>query len=367
MAATATTLNVVSYNVLASGLADPKTHYKCTKEHLSAAVRYSKIEAKLQTHIDANAVICLQEVGLDWVGQLTTMFEKNNYTCQFANYGTMWSNCMGVGIAFPREKYSLVSCNIDVVAKLKKWPSPPRQSQPQQGLVASAAAWLMSWLPSGETSAKKAKEDDPYAWRRARTKWNRMVHLTLEDRASKQQVCVATYHMPCMFREPAAMVVHAGLLAQQFLKLNGSNPGVLCGDFNIKPRTRVYELLTTGSYNPEITSGDPEGDKQPTYLVDFDSWRADFSPGLKSAYATALGKEPDFTNFGQAWISYDNSPPPEDHEPFIDTLDFLFFTGESMRVDTVVPLPSRDEVAGPFPNAEEPSDHILIGATFTLG
>ena len=52
-------------------------------------------------------------------------------------------------------------------------------------------------------------------------------------------------------------------------------------------------------------------------------------------------------------------------DPFIETLDYLFFQG-AMTVKDVVPLPHRDDVVGPFPNADEPSDHILIGATFTL-
>lgn len=78
-------------------------------------------------------------------------------------------------------------------------------------------------------------------------------------------------------------------------------------------------------------------------------------PPLSSAYVTATGREPDFTNYAKV----QNEPV------FIETLDYLFHS-KGWRVDSVLPLPHRDAVAGPLPNESEPSDHILVSAKMTL-
>ena len=64
--------------------------------------------------------------------------------------------------------------------------------------------------------------------------------------------------------------------------------------------------------------------------------------------------------------------------PFIDTLDYIFISpnhddddneyGNRIVVRNVLPLPHRDEVMkdGPYPNAVEPSDHVLIAADLDI-
>ena len=76
---------------------------------------------------------------------------------------------------------------------------------------------------------------------------------------------------------------------------------------------------------------------------------------MKSAYKTKNGAEPDFTNHARI----------KDDDPFIDTLDYIFVSPAIDVVD-VLPLPNRDEVKGPFPAPEEPSDHILLAATLRV-
>lgn len=78
-------------------------------------------------------------------------------------------------------------------------------------------------------------------------------------------------------------------------------------------------------------------------------------PPLRSAYAVMNGAEPDFTNYAKV----------RDDPIFIETLDYMFLSDE-WNVTSVEPLPNRDEVEGPLPNAEEPSDHILIAAELAL-
>ncbi|CAN0114079.1 unnamed protein product, partial [Hapterophycus canaliculatus] len=52
-------------------------------------------------------------------------------------------------------------------------------------------------------------------------------------------------------------------------------------------------------------------------------------------------------------------------DPFIDTLDYIFHT-PGVTATKVLPLKHRSEVKGPFPIAEEPSDHVLLAAEYSI-
>ena len=86
-----------------------------------------------------------------------------------------------------------------------------------------------------------------------------------------------------------------------------------------------------------------------------DDWKCEVVPKLTSAYKSFVGEEPNFTNYAQV----------RGETPFIDTLDYIFCS-DGFKVNGVEKLPHRDMVAGPLPNEEEPSDHILISAEMEL-
>eukprot|EP00439_Symbiodinium_sp_Y106_P060456 s2496_g8.t3 len=62
---------------------------------------------------------------------------------------------------------------------------------------------------------------------------------------------VSTYHMPCFFRDMKVMVIHASLAAQCALEFAGDLPLILAGDFNFRPGSSPYVLLTNGSLPEE--------------------------------------------------------------------------------------------------------------------
>jgi 2',5'-phosphodiesterase len=64
------------------------------------------------------------------------------------------------------------------------------------------------------------------------------------------------------------------------------------------------------------------------------------------------GAEPDFTNYARIF----------DDPPFIDSIDFIFVSRQ-VEVTGCKPLKHRDEVrSASLPDAEEPSDHVLVAA-----
>jgi hypothetical protein len=51
---------------------------------------------------------------------------------------------------------------------------------------------------------------------------------------------------------------------------------------------------------------------------------------------------------------------------FVETLDYIFMGTDRWSVQSADPIAHRRDVAGPLPNATEPSDHVLVAASLRL-
>jgi endonuclease/exonuclease/phosphatase family metal-dependent hydrolase len=58
--------------------------------------------------------------------------------------------------------------------------------------------------------------------------------------------------MPCMFKLPSVMVTHCALSAQHIQRWAKDDPYVYTGDFNIKPDSSQYQLLTQGNLETKV-------------------------------------------------------------------------------------------------------------------
>ena len=342
---TANQVSICTYNVLSSHLAGADHFVSCKPENLKASTRYGRVLEKLKSEMapDRRSIICLQEVSQTWEGQLHQHFANNNYYFITQLYGNPFNNYMGVGIAVPLEKYSIEECEMVRMSDTKRW---PRATSPGPGILARAGGLLSNIVRFPFLSAVfRRKEAPPSCWDLARKRWNVMVSVSLRDKtsASAKDFCVSTYHMPCMFRRPDVMTIHASLAAQHAADFAKGKAFVLAGDFNIKPQDPQYELLTTGTMSVTDAAYPVAPEHEP--------WRPELSTALSSAYAVAGGEEPAFTNWAKI----------RDQEPFIETLDYIFLS-DHWRVHDVLPLPTRDTSPGPYPTEEEPSDHVMLAA-----
>jgi len=155
--------------------------------------------------------------------------------------------------------------------------------------------------------------------------------------------------MPCRFRQPRMMNIHCSLVAEHICKWAKNDPYILAGDFNIKPSSTMYSLLRTG----ELDENHPE---YPMPLGS-DSWTVGNFKPMRSAYDELNGNEPAFTNYAMTEGT---------GAAFMETLDYIFMSDE-WKVREVVPTPDAPPPGIlSFPSADEPSDHILIGATLSL-
>mmetsp|Transcript_16263 Transcript_16263/g.30377 ORF Transcript_16263/g.30377 Transcript_16263/m.30377 type:complete len:452 (-) Transcript_16263:246-1601(-) len=412
---------ITSYNVLSSHLAEPSYFTNCSPEYLHSAYRYEQLIKKMDQEVEKNAIICLQEVSADWAGKLHTYFAQHDYHFVTALYGNKFDGYMGVAMAFSNRRYVLDNANIKRIVDTKK--NPPRRVfkpnvPPAEPPLSTVISGLFSRLLKPLKRSKSPAATPPATgsvpltsekvWAEVLRRQNEMIALQLRCKQSAQSFYVGTYHMPCVFRIPEVMTIHAALASQHLHRLassvkgadestaeggrdisfdqrssdqsqpqpqslaeivanssvdqppsaarrprvdpsNSDNilPYILAGDFNIKPQSSVYRLLTEGDLPPSSTEC-----IEPSRPGD--TWAPRTIP-LNSAYMLANKREPDFTNHAQI----------RDEVPFIDTLDYVFLS-RHWRVTGVAATPHRDDVVGPFPTRLEPSDHVLIAADVVL-
>jgi hypothetical protein len=262
---------------------------------------------------------------------------------------------MGIALAYPN---SLETVSVDLCRlsdkRINGWPRPPRTQEvgwisrvPQYVYQTTSSLIQKGWklLPFTSTPAEKPWDH----WEHSEYRENMIITVGLKTKEQPSKTFwVCNYHMPCAFYAPMVMNIHVEMAAKRVQVLAGSDPYILAGDWNIIPTSPHYHLATSGDLSKE----DPS---YPTPLHGVE-WKPTTSP-MRSAYVVAHGKEPDFTNFAQN---------KDEAVPFIETLDYIFLSPH-WDVKKVKELPHRKDISdGPFPNADQPSDHLMIAADLLL-
>ena len=88
-------VRVVSYNVLCSHLAPADRFCHCKPNDLAAPVRLKRILKALDVEVAAGAVLCLQEVGREWSGELHKYFSDKGFHFIHSGYGEPYNDYMG--------------------------------------------------------------------------------------------------------------------------------------------------------------------------------------------------------------------------------------------------------------------------------
>lgn len=341
---------IVSYNVLSSSLAGASHFPDCDPENLKASARLKRLLIKLEGPVASRSIICLQEVSLAWSGPLHTFFANRGFHLMLASHGSYFNGYMGEGLAFPLDLYEAVDLRIERLTDFMNWPQPPKLVG-VAGLLSEIRIRIVKAMQALVGFSKPSRYAKREPWAHARGRHNRFIFARLRSRTNGAKICVGTYHMPCVFWSPPVMMIHCALVVSRFQKLCGDDHGVLAGDFNIKPTDESYAMILRGTvdeahedYPPKAPDGSSAS-----------SWFPKPLAPMKSAYREVLGDEPDFTNYAKV----------ENQPVFIETLDYMFCTKDVDVVD-VIRLAKREAVQGPYPDATEPSDHVMIGATLRL-
>ena len=341
-------VRVVSYNVLSSHLASPSHFTTLDPTHLEASNRLPLIFKKLDEEIESsksNVVLCLQEVSNDWAAAFHVWFANKGYHLVTGLYGHKFNGYMGVAIAYPTAAFETVDVDISRLAdkRIGGWPRAPKPSMTDSILKTVKPLWTM---PLGYLGLwKKPKEDH---WSMSGRRYNILLTTTLRDKQSGEAFCIGNYHMPCAFYCPPAMTIHSEMAAKHVQDISASKAGlpyILAGDWNITPDSPTYKMLTTG----KLQLDDPSY-PTPKHGMEWGVTAA----SMRSAYAEK-GGEPDFTNYARV----------KEQDAFVDTLDYIFLSPE-WKVENTKSIVHRNVANGPYPNAQEPSDHVMISADLAL-
>jgi 2',5'-phosphodiesterase len=103
---------VTTYNILSSSLGSADYYPKCDPDACNPKLRFPVIREKIAKEIDKRAIICLQEVSIQWSGGLHAYFASQGYRFITGMYGSRFNGYMGVGIAVPSEKYDILDADV---------------------------------------------------------------------------------------------------------------------------------------------------------------------------------------------------------------------------------------------------------------
>ena len=214
----------VTYNVLASHLAEPSHFRHCQPEFLDRDYRMKLIKETLLAEMRQHSVIALQEIGQEWAEELHAFFIQHGYYFICRHYGSKFNDYMGVGLAVPLDTYDVVQVKNKRVADTC-WFKPDKK---KHWLVTFVLGWvhffvkLLTGLLRKVLVQLKLAEAPYSAVDHARERWNILACMKLCHKETQQTFWACTYHMPCAFQHPDMMTLHASLALQFIQRLTGA-------------------------------------------------------------------------------------------------------------------------------------------------
>lgn len=310
-------INVVQYNILSSGLVSPEIFIKSNPRDLDSQARFNKIIDELKQFIIGHYIICLQEVSQSWAGPLYDFFNNAGYTLIINAYGNVYSDYMGLAIAYPTNMFYSERTQILHVG---------------------------SYIPTPSKIKDGVKDEWTYSNKRPNT----ALFTTLISKATKIRFVLVNYHMPAAHWWPTVLTIHLLTITKLAQSYARDLPLIMAGDYNLTPESYQYGIITSGmldTYHPEYPDVDALGDKV---------WDTNIHP-MKSAYVSVFGEEPIVTS--QTWTSLSNT--------FTSiTIDYVFYSGTNITpIGAYIPSITPTDI---LPNQIHASDHLPLIIKFEL-
>jgi mRNA deadenylase 3'-5' endonuclease subunit Ccr4 len=217
----------ITYNILNDHW-KIETNFKLSEEDsnsLDTDSRFELIKKKLKPLINNNSIIALQEVSNFWGCKLFTWFYENSYMFKVYNYGSKWSDHMGIALAFPIS-YKIIDCSQMVIGESIKTTEP---NEPYYEKL-----WYYIW-----EYFNYKDEREFVSIRNAKRRHNGIMGVKLL--IDNKLYWFATYHFPCAFYDPLLMNLHAEACIKWLEKLDG--PVIFGSDMNSLPNSNVYKLF----------------------------------------------------------------------------------------------------------------------------
>lgn len=189
-------LKIISYNILANNLANPD-YIKVNKKYLDNTYRIKILKKKIIDEIENNTIFCLQEVSNKQLASLHIFLSKYKY--KFVNVNEL-------AILFPYEKFIINNLEL--------------------GLIYDE---LRDMIPTKHHKLLNSKK-------------KHFIILSLSDINKKRSFTIATTHLIASPELDDLKLLQIYCILK---KLDKYNNIILAGDFNSKPDSDVYKLITS--------------------------------------------------------------------------------------------------------------------------
>ena len=209
-------------------------------------------------------------------------------------------------------------------------------------------------------------------------------HLT-EVKTGKPIVIANLHSMFGSWRQPDMQALQISLFFQKLhefitsLQENSPVPWIISGDFNTYPNFPLYAIISTGNVSndglerlnpnkykyPQVVEKSQVREGQTVILKDGRKYLNHPLKDIKSAYKTALGREPLLTHYQ---INKD-FPTLYGFDVMKGTLDYIWYSSGTLNVNAVLQH-VKEDVITPLvacPNKYFPSDHLSMKACFGFG
>lgn len=321
-------IKIVSFNILTSGYCNSKTYPTYDANAINNNIRWNKIKDQLQTLMINDVIICLQELSEYWLSKLQVFANDNDYVLIARNYDHQYSDYMGVAILYP-NKFKLNNCQMIRPSKLisKFITSDIEENVPVDGI----------WGYLGYT---KTIKKEWYSKLITRNNVIIVIELTLPD---GKNITVANYHAPCVWKSIESTCVIAACVVKIFNESKADHL-FLAGDFNIRPDSIAYQVLTTG----KLITNDYE-----LLLLSKDIDNMNLA-GMDSAHNSCYGYEPKITIKTHTSMDGGNI--------FEGCLDYIFYRSIKVKPSIVRVIPEDNDDY--LPSIDWPSDHKMLYAEF---
>ena len=160
------------------------------------------------------------------------------------------------------------------------------------------------------------------------------------------------------FSQPDVTTLQAALALSRLVKIANGSPFIFAGDFNSSPDMPAYCLLANGELEEDqkrqlIEAATNNFDGRSLFEVLEKSY-SHSTPTLSSSYLKVRGEEPTLT----CYDDYDG------HHPSNDCLDYIWYTQDKLEANSV--LDTTIKPSSRIPNSVFPSDHLSLKSTFSF-
>ncbi|CAK9199439.1 unnamed protein product [Sphagnum troendelagicum] len=349
------TFTVLSYNVLADLYATSDMYSYCPPWALSWAYRRQNL---LREIVNYRAdILCLQEVQSDHFEEFfSPELEKHGYAAVYKKKtaelytGTVYA-IDGCATFYRRDRFSLVK-------KYEVEFNKAAQSLSEALVPSATKKAALSRLLKDNVALIVVLE--------ARESGNTIDGQSASGKRG-QLLCVANTHIHANteLKDVKLWQVHTLLKGLEKIAASADIPMLVAGDFNSVPMSAPHSLLATGrvdAAHPDLAT-DPLGILRPPSKLCH-------SLPLTSAYS-ALGR---MNGVGPMLDRQRLHMDPSSDEPFftnctrdfLGTLDYIFYTDNSLEVESLLELLDEERLRKDtaLPSPEWSSDHIALLAEF---